>query len=442
MEDLSDAVVQIPIEQISFYPNHPFKVRMDSSMTELAESIQQFGVLVPTLVRPMPDGYQMVAGHRRLKASELAGLTTVPCIIRSLSNDEATILMVDSNLQREQILPSEKAFAYKMKLDAMKRQGYRTDLTLSPSATKLDAACEIGKQAGESRDQVFRYIRLTKLIPEILDMVDNAILKEKDVLPMALRPAVEISYLTEAEQRDLLSLMEVEEATPSHAQAIQMRQFSEQGQLDANRIAEIMLEKKPNQVEQFKIPKQRISKFFAPGTSVQKMEDIKKVFDISQTNAKTVTPTVNRDERTVLKALITNPPVPLQTVDNLAHDMGAIYDHNKKTIFARRGMQASDLFKSAAAEIAQAEFAAADPNYRRSDHVFDAYCVSYLLAKKYGMDVKSFAFDRVPNDLQVAQPQEIRSRLHTIRNTASIISKRMYRALEQPKPPRPKEQER
>ena len=172
-------VIDLPAAEINDFPNQPFKVRMDESMVELVDSVKQYGVLVPALVRPMPDGgYQMVAGHRRKRATELAGLPTVPCIVRELTDDEAIIVMVDSNLQREQVLPSEKAFAYKMKLEAMKRQGQRTDLTLSPLAIKLDSAAELGKQSGESRDQVFRYIRLTNLIPELLDMVDNSVLKE------------------------------------------------------------------------------------------------------------------------------------------------------------------------------------------------------------------------------------------------------------------------
>lgn len=206
-------------------------------------------------------------------ASELAGKAALPCIVRDLTDEEATIIMVDSNLQREHILPSEKAFAYKMKLDAMKRQGQRTDLTLSPVATKLDTAAQLGQKSGESRDQVFRFIRLTHLIPGILDLVDNSVLREKEVLQIALRPAVELSYLSETEQQDLLGIMESEDCTPSHAQAIKMRQFSQEGKLDTNVLLSIMQEEKPNQVEQFKIPKERISKFFAPGTPAQKMED-------------------------------------------------------------------------------------------------------------------------------------------------------------------------
>ena len=267
-------VTDLPTAEISDFPNHPFKVRMDESMTEMVSSVKERGVLSPVLVRPMPDGgYQMVSGHRRKMAAELAELPTVPCIVRELTDDEAVIIMVDSNLQREQVLPSEKAFAYKMKLDAMKRQGQRSDLTLSPVATKLDSAAILGKQSGESRDQVFRYIRLTNLIPEILDMVDNSVLKEKDKLQMALRPAVELSYLTEAEQKDLLETMTVEDCTPSHAQAIKMRDFSEKGKLNADVILSIMQEEKPNQVEQFKIPRNRIDKFFPAGTPAQKIED-------------------------------------------------------------------------------------------------------------------------------------------------------------------------
>ena len=228
-------VTDLPIAEISDFPDHPFKVRMDESMTEMVESVKERGVLSPVLVRPMPDGgYQMVSGHRRKMAAELAELPTVPCIVRELTDDEAIIIMVDSNLQREQVLPSEKAFAYKMKLDAMKRQGQRTDLTCEPVAHKLKGMKSrdiVAEQAGESKDQIRRYIRLTNLIPEIIDMVDNSVLKEKGQLQMALRPAVELSYLTEAEQKDLLETMTVEDCTPSHAQAIKIRDFSEKGKL-------------------------------------------------------------------------------------------------------------------------------------------------------------------------------------------------------------------
>ena len=224
-------VIDLPTAEISDFPDHPFKVRMDESMTEMVSSVKERGVLSPVLVRPMPDGgYQMVSGHRRKMAAELAELPTVPCIVRELTDDEAVIIMVDSNLQREQVLPSEKAFAYKMKLDAMKRQGQRTDLTSVPVAQKSGGKTSrqiLGEQVGESQDQIRRYIRLTNLIPEIIDMVDNSVLKEKGQLQMALRPAVELSYLTEAEQKDLLETMTVEDCTPSHAQAIKMRDFSE-----------------------------------------------------------------------------------------------------------------------------------------------------------------------------------------------------------------------
>ena len=267
-------VQEIPIDQIDDFPNHPFKVRMDDNMIEMAESVKQHGILVPAIVRPKENGhYEMVAGHRRKLACTLIAKLQLPCIVRELTDEEATIIMVDSNLQREQLLPSEKAFAYKMKLDAMKRQGQRNDLTLSPMATKFDAAAKLGQQSGESRDQVFRYIRLTNLIPEVLDLVDNSVLKEKDKLQIALRPAVELSYLTEQEQHDLYETMTTEDCTPSHVQAMKMRKFSEEGRLNIDVISSIMQEEKPNQKEQFKIPKERISKFFAPGTPAQKIED-------------------------------------------------------------------------------------------------------------------------------------------------------------------------
>ena len=270
-------VTDLPTAEINDFPNHPFKVRMDESMTEMVSSVKERGVLSPVLVRPMPDGgYQMVSGHRRKMAAELAELPTVPCIVRELTDDEAVIIMVDSNLQREQVLPSEKAFAYKMKLDAMKRQGQRTDLTSVPVAQKSGGKTSrqiLGEQVGESQDQIRRYIQLTNLIPEIIEMVDNSVLKEKGQLQMALRPAVELSYLTEAEQKDLLETMTVEDCTPSHAQAIKMRDFSEKGKLNADVILSIMQEEKPNQVEQFKIPRNRIDKFFPAGTPAQKIED-------------------------------------------------------------------------------------------------------------------------------------------------------------------------
>lgn len=257
-------VTDLTAAEISDFPNHPFKVRMDQSMVELADSVKQYGVLVPSLVRPMPNGsYQMVSGHRRKRAAELAGLPTVPCIIRELTDDEAIIVMVDSNLQREKILPSEKAFAYKMKLDAMNRQGKRLDLTCAPVGHKSRDI--LAEQSGDSKSQIQRYIRLTYLLPEILDMVDDG--------KIALRPAVELSYLAEQEQHFLLDTMFSEDCTPSHAQAIKMRKFSQEGKLNPDVILSIMQEEKPNQKEQIKIPKERISRYFAPGTPAQKIED-------------------------------------------------------------------------------------------------------------------------------------------------------------------------
>ena len=270
-------VIDLPTTEISDFPDHPFKVRMDEEIEQMVESVRKRGILSPVLVRPMPDGgYQMVSGHRRKFASELAELPTVPCIVRELTDDEAIIIMVDSNLQRERVLPSEKAFAYKMKLNAMKRQGERTDLTCAPTAHKLKGLKSrdiVAEQAGESKDQIRRYIRLTCLIPELLDMVDNTVLKEKGTLQMALRPAVELSYLPEEAQNALLEVMESEDCTPSHAQAIKIRDFSEKGKLNPDVILSIMQEEKPNQVEQFKMPRNRIDKFFPAGTPAQKIED-------------------------------------------------------------------------------------------------------------------------------------------------------------------------
>ena len=270
-------VEDIPVDLIDDFPNHPFKVRMDGAMARLVESVGQYGVLEPCLIRPKQDGrYEMVAGHRRKEACIMADCPSIRCIVQEMTDDQAVIIMVDSNLHREETLPSEKAFAYKMKLDAMKRQGLRTDLTSDPLGQKLKGKYSIeilAEEAAESKTQVQRYIRLTYLIPEILEMVDNSVLKEKDKLQIALRPAVELSYLTEQEQRDLNETMMTEDRTPSHAQAIKMRKFSQDGRLNMDVIFSIMQEEKGNQKEQFKIPRDRISKYFAPGTPAQKIED-------------------------------------------------------------------------------------------------------------------------------------------------------------------------
>jgi len=265
-----DSVQDIPISQISDFPEHPFKVKQDEAMLEMAESVRQYGVLVPGLVRQLEDGsYQMVSGHRRKLASELAGRDTIPCIVRDLTDDEAVIIMVDSNLQRERVLPSEKAFAYKMKLDAMRRQAGRPS---KENGVPLGHHFQQGKSreiladnSPDSNTQIQRYIRLTNLIPEILDMVDDG--------RIAFRPAVELSYLTEQEQSALYDTMGREDCTPSLAQAIKMKAFSRDGKLTDAVILSIMEEEKPNQKEQFRIPKERISKYFKPGTPARTMED-------------------------------------------------------------------------------------------------------------------------------------------------------------------------
>lgn len=259
-------VKNISLFDITDFPNHPFKVRMDAKMVETIESVREHGVLLPALVREKPTGgYEMISGHRRKMASELAGFENMPCIVRNLSDDEAVIVMVDSNLQREEILPSEKAFAYKMKLEAMNRQGKRTDLTSTPLVSKFRTNEILAQEAGESRETIRRYIRLTELIPEILEMVD-----EKKI---AMRPAVELSYLPKEEQEILYDTMESEACTPSHAQAIKIRKFSAEGRLNEDVLLSIMSEEKPNQVEQWKIPKNRLKKYFPSGTTQQKMEE-------------------------------------------------------------------------------------------------------------------------------------------------------------------------
>ena len=263
-----EKVVTLNPAEISDFPNHPFQVRQDEDMAEMVESIKKYGVLVPALVRPKEDGgYEMVAGHRRKFAAALAGIAEIPCIIRNLTDDEATIVMVDSNLQREKILPSEKAFAYKMKLEAMKRQAGRpkNSAPLEPNLKGVRSNEQLAANSPDSRSQIQRYIRLTELIPPVLEMVDN--------VKIAFRPAVELSYLSKEQQQTLCETMECEDCTPSLAQAIKMKEFSRDGKLTDEVILSIMQEEKPNQKEQFKMPKERISKYFAPGTPAQKIED-------------------------------------------------------------------------------------------------------------------------------------------------------------------------
>lgn len=284
-------VKNISIYEITDFPNHLFKVKMDDKMLETIESVRDHGVLVPALVREKPTGgYEMISGHRRKMASELAGKETMPCIVRNLSDDQAVIVMVDSNLQREEILPSEKAFAYKMKLEVMKRQGQRTDLTSLPLATKLKGKRSdelLGEQVGESKDQIRRYIRLTYLIPEILEMVDDK--------KISMRPAVELSYLPKEEQEILYDTMESEACTPSHAQAIKIRKFSAEGRLNEDVLLLIMSEEKPNQVEQWKIPKNRLKKYFPSGTTQQwQCETIKRGYDCYEKAAEVRTAIGNR----------------------------------------------------------------------------------------------------------------------------------------------------
>jgi len=266
-----EKVLEIPLSEISDFPNHPFKVKADEAMLEMADSVKQYGVLVPGLVRPKPDGgYEMVAGHRRKKASELAGKETMPCIVRELDDDAATIIMVDSNLQRESILASEKAFAYKMKLEAMKRQAGRPSKENSTQVgqdLKGKYSVEIlGEQVGESRNQIQRYIRLTELMPSLLEMVD-----EKQI---AFNPAVELSYLAEKEQQELYNTMKSEDCTPSLAQAQRMKKLSQDGRLSVDVIFSILTEEKPNQKEKLNIQRERIDRFFPKNFTEKQKEDL------------------------------------------------------------------------------------------------------------------------------------------------------------------------
>jgi len=262
--------MDVSLSEIDDFPNHPFQVKDDDAMRNMVESVQKFGILTPAVARQKEDGrYELISGHRRKRACDLACIDTLPVIIRQMSRDEAIIFMVDSNLQREVILPSEKAFSYRMKLEAMKRRAGRPSKDNSvPVAQNFDGKTSrqlLGEQIGESQDQIRRYIRLTELIPEILQMVDDN--------KMAFRPAVEISYLPKKEQQSLFDTMECEDCTPSLAQAIKMKQFSQEGRLNDDVILSILSEEKPNQKEQFKIPKERINKYFPVGTPTQKIED-------------------------------------------------------------------------------------------------------------------------------------------------------------------------
>lgn len=257
----------IKVDKLRTFEGHPFKVIDNEDMEALAESIKTQGIISPLIVRPIEntDEYEVVSGHRRLHAAIKAGLSEVPALIYPLDRNEAMIAVVDSNLHRERILPSEKAFAYKMKMEAMKAQGKRTDLTLSQVATKSDTAAEIGQTQNESRDQVFRYIRLTNLIPELLNKVDEGII--------ALSPAVELSYLSEKQQKILLDAMSLNDCTPSHAQSIRMKKAAQQGTLSSDSIYEIILEEKANQTERISFKVQDLRGFFPKNYTQKQMTD-------------------------------------------------------------------------------------------------------------------------------------------------------------------------
>ena len=264
-----ERVMEIPLTELHPFQNHPFKVKDDEAMLETADSIRQYGVLVPAIARPDPDGgYELVAGHRRHRASELAEKETMPVIVRDLDDDAATIIMVDSNLQRESLLPSERAFAYKMKLDAMKHQGERVDLTCSQVGNKLDGkkSSEIlAEQVGQSKNQIFRYIRLTELIPELLDMVD-----EKKI---AFNPAYELSFLKKEEQVDLLDAMDSEQATPSLSQAQRLKNFSQEGHLSIDVMRAIMSEEKKSELDKVTLTSDTLRKYFPKSYTPQRMQE-------------------------------------------------------------------------------------------------------------------------------------------------------------------------
>ena len=276
-EDHAEKVIEIPIHKIEDFPNHPFQVRNDEEMMDLIDSVDKSGVIAPALVRPKEDGsYEMIAGHRRKYACLQNGLRTIPCIIRNLSDEEAVMIMVDTNLrQRQTILPSEKAFAYRMKLEAMNRQGARTDLTSGPVGQKLNSLKSLSDSSDDSMKQIQRYIRLTYLIEPLLKLVDEG--------HIAMRPAVELSYLEPHAQNMVLEEMEINVCSPSHDQTIRMRKAQEEGKLTDEVISVIMQEEKPNQIEKIRLSSQRISRFFAPRTSVKEMEnEIVKALEVYQ----------------------------------------------------------------------------------------------------------------------------------------------------------------
>jgi ParB family transcriptional regulator, chromosome partitioning protein len=261
-----EKVMEIALTELFPFKDHPFKVKDDEAMADTAESIKEYGVLVPAIARPRDDGgYELVAGHRRHRASELAGLETMPVLVRNLDDDAATIIMVDSNLQRENILPSERAFAYKLKLDAIKRQGERSDLTSRQVGEKLWSVEELAKNAPDSQRQIHRYIRLTELIPELLDMVDDK--------KIAFNPAVELSYLKPEEQTNLLESMDMEQATPSLSQAQRLKKFSAEGKCTLEAMCAIMSEEKKGELDKVTLTSDKLRKYFPKSYTPQKMEE-------------------------------------------------------------------------------------------------------------------------------------------------------------------------
>ena len=265
-EEKLSKIRDIPLELIDDFPDHPFKVRDDEDMQQLVESIKERGVITPATVRQKEDGrYELISGHRRKRASELAGFDTLRCEVVDLNRDEATILMVESNFQRSQILPSEKAYAYKMRLEAMNRQGQRTDLTSTPLVSKSRTNEELGNQVGESREQIRRYVRLTNLVPELLEFVDEGRIK--------MRPAVELSYLDEDSQRDVVDEIDMNDATPSHDQTIRMRKIFDEGKLTTEAIQAIMSEEKPNQKEKIVLRGDRVRQLIPKNIPISQTEE-------------------------------------------------------------------------------------------------------------------------------------------------------------------------
>ena len=404
-EEQLSKIRDIPLELIDDFPDHPFKVRDDEDMMQLVESVKERGVITPATVRQKEDGrYELVSGHRRKRACELAGFETLRSEIVDLNRDEATILMVESNFQRSEILPSEKAFAYKMRLEAMKRQAGRpTKNNLVPVGQNYSRE-ELAAQSGESQTQIQRYIRLTNLVPELLEFVDEGRIK--------MRPAVELSYLDEDCQRDVVDEIDLNDATPSHDQTIRMRKLFNEGNLTTEAIHAVMSEEKPNQKEKIVLRGDRVRQLIPKNIPVSQMRN-----------------SIASDLVTMLDVS----PVEVAATDELPYpNMAAFYNNEKQTLYVKRNVGDSvAVAQCVAQELGHAQLSINSESYSRRDMGFQAVCIGYMLCKKYGVDTQNFAINRIPEGLASKEPKEIRAELSKTRNAMaeihSHISDEMFR---------------